>query len=183
MFDDELYHYGIKGMRWGVRRTPEELGHKHKNHAIKALQNDLKKIGYKEFDKLQSPEETRRRGAGSCHDQVIYELDRLNKAGVKAHARFMIEYNPKTGQGGTTHSYVYIPTKSGVYWLENSYRGQEGLHKFNSVGDIEKNFRKLRKKGSWGNYKRFSNVEFQDFNPRDHKYGEDLQTLINRTLK
>lgn len=22
----ELYHYGVKGMRWGVRRTPEQLG-------------------------------------------------------------------------------------------------------------------------------------------------------------
>ena len=24
----ELFHYGVKGMKWGVRRTPEELGHK-----------------------------------------------------------------------------------------------------------------------------------------------------------
>lgn len=27
-FEDELYHHGIKGQRWGVRRTKEELGYK-----------------------------------------------------------------------------------------------------------------------------------------------------------
>lgn len=27
---DYIQHYGILGMRWGVRRTPEQLGHKRK---------------------------------------------------------------------------------------------------------------------------------------------------------
>lgn len=27
-FDNELYHHGIKGMKWGIRRTPEQLGYR-----------------------------------------------------------------------------------------------------------------------------------------------------------
>lgn len=28
MTDNELYHHGIKGQKWGIRRTPEQLGHR-----------------------------------------------------------------------------------------------------------------------------------------------------------
>lgn len=27
MGENELYHYGVLGMKWGIRRTPEQLGH------------------------------------------------------------------------------------------------------------------------------------------------------------
>lgn len=43
---DELEHYGIKGMHWGIRRTPEQLGHKN-----------LKKARTSNFEKWgKSPE-------------------------------------------------------------------------------------------------------------------------------
>lgn len=29
--NDEFYHHGIKGMKWGIRRTPAQLGHKTKS--------------------------------------------------------------------------------------------------------------------------------------------------------
>ena len=33
--EEELMHYGVKGQKWGVRRTPEQLGHKPVNSTKK----------------------------------------------------------------------------------------------------------------------------------------------------
>lgn len=37
---DELYHYGVKGMKWGIRRTPEQLGHPHKKSVAKSQKSN-----------------------------------------------------------------------------------------------------------------------------------------------
>ena len=34
-YASELCHYGVKGMKWGVRRTPEQLGHTKKKRIDK----------------------------------------------------------------------------------------------------------------------------------------------------
>lgn len=47
--EDVLEHYGIKGMKWGVRRTPEQLGHKTKKLKKKnrVLEDRVSKIKVK----------------------------------------------------------------------------------------------------------------------------------------
>ena len=74
MDDNELYHYGIKGMKWGVRRTPEQLGHVKKaaSSAGKAVGSATKKAAsaagkaysshrQKKADKKAAEEEKKRR--------------------------------------------------------------------------------------------------------------------------
>lgn len=44
MENNELYHHGVKGMRWGVRRTPTQLGRRPaKKKSIKDLLDNYRK--------------------------------------------------------------------------------------------------------------------------------------------
>lgn len=50
--DSELYHHGIKGMKWGIRRTPQQLGHKieklsARNERLKRAAADYDALGLK----------------------------------------------------------------------------------------------------------------------------------------
>jgi len=70
--DSKLYHYGVKGMRWGVRRTPEQLGHCCKQRKLKkgqkAYDRNSKKNEYKVYNK-----------AGEYSNEFI--IPKLNKNG------------------------------------------------------------------------------------------------------
>lgn len=41
--NDELEHHGVKGMHWGERRTPEQLGHKPKGKKKSSIIQNFKK--------------------------------------------------------------------------------------------------------------------------------------------
>ena len=41
---NELYHYGVKGMKWGVRRTKDQLSRKTSHTAKKRKNNNTNKV-------------------------------------------------------------------------------------------------------------------------------------------
>ena len=58
----ELYHYGVKGMRWGIRRTPEERLKRYINREIDKVKT--RRLGESKF------EERRIRKSQKKYDQI-----------------------------------------------------------------------------------------------------------------
>ncbi|MEG1514776.1 MAG: hypothetical protein RSD95_07835 [Clostridia bacterium] len=71
--NEELYHYGIKGMRWGVRRTPHQLGRAVAKKSVPALW----KKPAKSSDK-KTPKKALRKTTAMSDDELRKRIERLN---------------------------------------------------------------------------------------------------------
>lgn len=124
MAEDFLEHYGVKGQRWGVRRTPEQLGHKGKS-TIKRIMAKLKKSSAKKKKQKakkeqESDDKIREKILRSTDPKYIYkhrsllsdkELnDRINRINTEAKLKSMAE--PK-GE-------LYKIAQSGDNWLKTT---------------------------------------------------------------
>jgi len=192
--DNWLAHYGIKGQKWGVRRfqysngsyTPEGKerygrGSGEIFHSPESLSNFMKSVKYKEFDTLMSPDEVRTQKRGSCHDQVMFEMDQLRKMGYDPKGCFVIEHN--NGNGGMTHSFAYYSNNGKVNWLENAWTERAGIKSYNSFEEIKNEIRKAHSSGEYGDIANYPEIEFGEFNDLDHVPGETLQELVDKCLK
>lgn len=81
-YSDELYHHGIKGQKWGIRRYQNEDG-------------SLTPAGQKRYGSVENYEETKREDAA-----VYNKHGRLNESSVKGLARAAKEKFNSNTRGG-----------------------------------------------------------------------------------
>lgn len=162
---------------FSINKDSEDGWADEKVEEAKEFLKKTKEIKYKNFDKLMTPEEVGKKKKGSCHDQVMYELQELRKLGLDPKALFVMEHSGQ--QGGMTHSLVYFIRNGKAYWVENAWSNRAGIKEYDSVDSIKKEIRKAHKTGEFGNKKNYLSLSFGDFNDKEQKPGESLQELVD----
>lgn len=185
MKHDELMHYGIRGQKWGIRRfqnpdgtlTPEGRERYSKSTRSYELSKKMSSFKYSDFTTLMSHDEVAIKKRGSCHDQVMYELEELRKLGYSPKADFFMDVD-KSGQGYQTHSFAHYDDERGNHiWFENAWEDQKGIHVYKNESEMYKDIRRKHKtpKGIdtiWGT--------FDDSKLRP---GMDLQDVVDTCLE
>lgn len=153
MENNELYHYGVLGMHWGVRRTPEQLGHRTKSsgsaRSAKARVRVNKKKAGSTNPMTAEEKEAKKKEAMDSHDprQVYANKDLFSDAELRsAYTRLLMEkqikdLTPKQKNKGAEYIDAAIKWGGKVTSLIGT-----GVGIYNAVEKVEK-IMKQKKKG------------------------------------
>ena len=132
--------------------------------------------------KLQTSSDTFKKKSGNCHDQTLFEKELFEQMGLQPKAVFLMEVDPETGQGGTTHSFVYFQNPNGknVVKFENAWRDEAGTESFSSVDRMKDYIEwKHKTKNNFGNSEVYPEIVWGEFKGEP---GDDLQDIVTKSL-
>lgn len=137
---DELMHYGVLGMKWGVHRSKSShnpsIGNRYHTKAAKSVQkdaDDLRKHGYKaEADAVQKVADKHRQKASESQRKANAKRERKAKLN-KAYVDFMKDLNTleKSGRGNDLDAVIKRSAQydAELQSIRDSYNTEVG-HKF-----------------------------------------------------
>lgn len=86
MQNQHLYHYGVKGMRWGVRRTPEERLKRYTSREIEKVESRRLRENRYENRRIKKNQNKYDRLKGNSKDSRKIETVANNLIAVKANS-------------------------------------------------------------------------------------------------
>ena len=135
---NELQHHGIKGMKWGIRRTPAQLGHKVSSKSKKFTKEDGKLVGTGRKAKRQEIKDKKKEVLSSRSAKKLYENADLftTKELQEAYNRLNLEQNIKNlAPREVNKGMQYLNTA--ITWGKKASEAMEtGTKVYNSVARI-----------------------------------------------
>lgn len=96
--------------------------------------------------KLKSPLDTYTSKKGNCHDQAYMEKQVFNQMNISNGLLSFIEYNENSPEGGMTHTLLWFKKNGKLYWFENAWDGEQGIHgPYNSIKELKSEIENLHK--------------------------------------